>query len=323
MGFLGPVVLFAYTVRLPLLNLSQGWIDSPLPFSWAAVWLTVAVLAAIGRHRTAAVLAWPAAALEVARADGRYDYVSVFNLWPTALAVLAATALTVAGPRSGAALLGRWRLALLSGATLMLGAAPAITVVVLSFVPVADPGNFRTFWIFTSNVTYLEALLLSAGYAIGLLAVLSLNATLRRRIIALLVPVGALLLLSRVGLRYSSLMDRPFDAGVPANLNLTQWLLLALVPLSALAVAVAGVHRWERSQRVMALGGPASRLAGTSPQAVERGHPRTEAAGIPGGQGGDRDVQNPPHLRGVGAAAHDPAAGGQVPEAPLGVPDKP
>ncbi|MFC6019698.1 hypothetical protein ACFP2T_26260 [Plantactinospora solaniradicis] len=261
LGLLAPLVMFAYTARLPLLYLSQGWVDSPLPFTWASIWLTVAVLAAIGWHRPAAVLAWPAAALEVARADGRYDYLSVFNLWPTALAVLAAVALTVAGPRSGAILLGRWRLALLALATLMLGSAPAIAAIVLPSFSVTDVGNFRTPWIFTNNVTYLEALLLSVGYTIGLLTVLSLNATLRRRILALLVPVGASLLLSRVGLRYSSVMDRPFDAGVPAGLNLTQWLLLALVPLSTLAVAVAAVHRWERSARVLALDNSASRLA--------------------------------------------------------------
>jgi hypothetical protein len=261
LGLLAPLVMFAYTSRLPLLNLSQGWVHSPQPFSWALVWLTVAVLAAIGRHRTAAILAWPAAALELARADGRYDYLSVFNLWPTALAVLAATALTVAGPHSGANLLGRWRLALLAGATVIVGSAPAIAAVVLSSASIADAGNFRTPWIFTNNVSYLEALLLSAGYSIGLLTVLSLNATLRRRILALLVPVGASLLLSRVGLRYSSLMDRHFEAGVPAGLNLTQWLLLALVPLSTLAVAVAVVHRRERSMRILALDRAATRLA--------------------------------------------------------------
>ena len=263
-GLVAPLALLAYAGRLPSLNLTlaalggvpgfsswQSWAQVYLPWeSWvpAVGWLAVAVLAATRWRRAAAVLAWPAAALEMLRAFRDYNsdyYTLVVNLWPVALAVLAATALTVPARRSATALLGRWRIALLTGATLLVGGSlPTLAAMVF---PSLQGGSVRTPLFFTNAVTTLEAALLSAGYLLGLGAVLSIGAPLRRRVLALLAPVGAMLLLRRIGYLYLPFLHgHPSSPDGPVGVNPGQGLLLVLIPILTLAIAVAGVHRRER-----------------------------------------------------------------------------
>ncbi|MEV4756986.1 hypothetical protein AB0J86_18005 [Micromonospora sp. NPDC049559] len=262
-GLVAPLALLAYAGRYPLFNLTmaafwgvpgfsswQSWAQAQLPWeTWvpAVGWLAVAVLAATRWRRAAAVLAWPAAVLEVLRAarDHGYYYTSVVGLWPVALAVLAAAALTVPASRSATALLGRWRIALLAGATLLVGST--LPTVAVMYFPAWQGGTVRTPLFFTNAVSALEAVLLGAGYLLGLGTVLSIRAPLRRRVLALLAPVGALLLLSRIGYVYLPFLhSHPFGPDEPAGLNPGQWLVLVLIPVLTLAVAVAAVHRWER-----------------------------------------------------------------------------
>ncbi|PZF97651.1 hypothetical protein [Micromonospora deserti] len=253
LSLLAPLALFAYAARLPVLHLAllaaghpEGLGDS-LPLAaklMAAAWLAVAVLAAAGWRRTAATLASAAAAYDVARAAGEYaEHLSVFNLWPTVLAAMAAAALAVPTSRSAAAVITRWRLGMLAGAALLAATAPAIAAVVL---PGLWTEHVRTTWIFTTGVGRLEAVLLGVGYALFALTVLSTTAALRRRLLALLVPVGAILLLTRVGIGNWPFPERAPHGGIPDALNLTQWLALVLVPVLTFAVAVATLHRREQ-----------------------------------------------------------------------------
>ncbi|RKR87922.1 hypothetical protein BDK92_2225 [Micromonospora pisi] len=274
LGLLAPLALFAYAGRLVLLNLTvaatRGYLaefSALLTWrSWApvAVWLMVVILAATGWHRTAASLAWAGTALQAVPEAGDYgNYQSVSSSWTVALAVVAAVALTVAAPRSGATSLGRRWLVPLAGAALLVG-APTITAIVL---PNLWTGNLRTPWIFTNNVTYLEALLLGVGYALGALTVLLTPAPLRRRLLALLAPVGATLLITRIGFGDRGFLARTSNGEIPTGLNLAQWLALVLIPPLTLAVAVAVVHRRERSLRVPAL----SRVVDRQPPSAEPG----------------------------------------------------
>ncbi|MEQ4305402.1 hypothetical protein ABNF97_29145 [Plantactinospora sp. B6F1] len=270
LGLLAPLAMLAYAARLVLLNFTlavqsghwEHFDEGSWYYSWPPVvaWAAVVAMAAVGGRRTAAALAWAAAALEAARAADAYATYLFFNSWPVALAVVAAAALTVAALRP-VAFLGPRRLALLTGAALLVTGAPTITFILVSRWrwEWAYTGNLRTNWIFTNNVTYLEAVLLSAGFTLGALAVVRTPAPLRRRLLALLAPVGATLLITRVGIQ-----NWMFN-GLPLGLNLTQWLALALTPPLTVAVAVAAVHRRERTLRLLALGRAADRQSTAGP----------------------------------------------------------
>ncbi|WP_433284620.1 hypothetical protein [Micromonospora sp. CA-244673] len=259
LGLIAALALFAYAARLPVLHFAllatghPGGLGDVLPWqAWLlpVAWLVVAVLAGFGWRRSAASLAGGAAALEVARAAGEYlAYRSVFNLWPAVLAGMAAAALAVPASRSGAAVIGRWRLGVFTGATLLSAGTPAIAALALP-----QPGSeaVRTSWIFTTGVDHIEALLLGAGYLVSALAVVSTPASLRRRLLTLLVPVGAVLLLTRAGM---GLLQRSVHDGISDGLHLAQWLALALAPVLAFAAAVAALHRRERPSRLLAIDG--------------------------------------------------------------------
>lgn len=253
----------------------------------AIAWVVVLTLALAGRHRIAAVGAWVAAALEAIRASGdytgllqdrapysardlwllvlpagegqRFAAYSVRDLWPLVLAIVAAVSLgagsrRAGSPRAGSALLGRRRVMALGGAALLGTSAPAIDLTYRSFgAPGGFDGNLWTNWIFTNNVNYLEAVLLISGFALGLTAVLSTPAPLRRRLLALLAPVAATLVLTRIGFTEWGFLTRPFT-GRPTGLLPVQWLALVLTPPLVLAVSVALVRRREQTLRLLALG---------------------------------------------------------------------
>lgn len=275
LSLLAPLAMLAYTARPLLLAVGQwvavhSWDVGPL-LRWhsaprAAAWAVVLVLVLTGLRRIAAVVAWGGVALEAVRAVDDYaadswGYVtySVHDLWPLALAIVAAATLTAGAARPGAALLGRGRCALLGGAALLGSAAPAIGLLAHSRFP---EGDLRTIWIFTRAVTYLEGLLLIAGLAAGLAAVLGTPAPLRRRLFALLAPVAATLVLTRIGFIQWSFLAQPF-VGASAGLRPVQWLALVATPPLTLAVSVAVVRRRERTLRLIALGRAADRQAPT------------------------------------------------------------
>lgn len=274
LALLAPLAMVAYTTR-PLLLVVGGWLvtdywDASQLLQWhsaprAAAWGLVLAFALLHRW-IAAVCAWAAVALEAVRAFDDYlgdvwGYVgySVHDLWPLALALLAATTLTVGSARAGTALLGRRRCVLLGGAALLGTIAPMVGLVTY-LTPFLPDGDMHAVWIFSRVVTYPEALLLVTGLVAGLGAVLSTPGPLRRRVVALLAPVAATLALTRVGFTQWEPLARPFD-GTPIGLLPVQWVALVLTPPLTLAVAVTVVHRREQTLRLLALGRAADRTS--------------------------------------------------------------
>jgi hypothetical protein len=262
-GLLAALAMLAFAVRPVLLGYT--WMlytgEPPTLLSWHSwprlvAWIAVVGAAAAGWRRVAAVLAWAAAALEVARSvQESVDYsqpAAIFDLWPVALALVGAATLTVTARRSGAAVFGRLRVGLLAGAALLVSIAPTIATVVL-------PGDttLRTDWIFTRTVELSEALCIMAGLALGALSVLTMPPALRRRIVALLAPVAAALLVTRLGLDW--ILSDSQVRGYPNPLTPAQWLAVVGIPVLTLGVAVSVVHRWDRAPHVLAITGKESR----------------------------------------------------------------
>ncbi|MGW3785989.1 hypothetical protein ACWD5Z_15450 [Micromonospora chokoriensis] len=256
LGLIAALMVFVRDARVPVLHLAMFADSYPDGLGekfvlWpvglvALLWLTVAVSAVFGWGRAAAAIAVCCAAFEVVRVAEAYgQYSTVRNLWPAVLAAMVPLMLAVRAPRSATASLTRWRLGTLAAATLVSVAAPSIAM-----VTGADDSTTPVYgtWIFTSGVGRIEAILLTAGYLLFALAVLSTPAVLRRRLLALVVPVGVTLLLTRVGLGTTgTFLERSTHDGVLAALTPAQWLTLVLTPALLFAVAVAILHRRERS----------------------------------------------------------------------------
>ncbi|MEU7802216.1 hypothetical protein AB0B10_23390 [Micromonospora arborensis] len=255
LGLIAALVLFVRAARLPVLHLAlladgypdglgQGAVSGP---AWlvSVVWLIVAMVAAFRWSRTAAAIAICAATLEVVRVVQDYaHYYTVFNLWPAVLAAMVPVALAIRAPRSARAVVAHWRLGLLATATLVSVAAPTIATVTS-----ADRRTeaVRGTWIFTVGVGQVEAILLTAGYLLFALAVLSTPAVLRRRLLALLVPVGVTLVLTRVLLGTTgTFFERSTNDGVLGALTPAQWTTLVLAPALLFAVTVSILHHRER-----------------------------------------------------------------------------
>ncbi|SCE84269.1 hypothetical protein [Micromonospora chokoriensis] len=255
-GLIAALMLFVRDARVPVLHLAMFADSYPEGLGerfvlWpvglvALLWLTVAVSAVFGWGRAAAAIAVCCAAFEVVRVAEAYgQYSTVRNLWPAVLAAMVPLMLAVRAPRSATASLRRWRLGTLAAATLMSVGAPSVAQ-----VTGADDSTTPVYgtWIFTVGVGRIEAILLTAGYLLFALVILSTPAVLRRRLLALVVPVGVTLLLTRVGLGATGpFLQRSTHDGVLAALTPTQWLALVLTPALLFAVAVAILHRRERS----------------------------------------------------------------------------
>jgi hypothetical protein len=256
-GLLAVLVLLGYALRPLLLgytivatshapaggwqwSLAEGLLDW---HSWprAAAWLGVTILVVAGRRRPAALAAWAAAGLEAARLAVEYDRIAgpaILNIWPLALALLGAAALTVPGPRPGAAVLGRGRLAAFTTAVALWAAASAIAVTQGPDTPAGEfiPVLLRT------DVGRFEALLNLTAFGLAAACLASTAAPLRRRLLALLAPVAITLLLTR--LHPVSWMTPPgYDDGLPA----AGWLTLTAATVLTLPVAAAIIRRQERT----------------------------------------------------------------------------
>ncbi|MFF0150768.1 hypothetical protein [Micromonospora sp. NPDC005203] len=257
-GLIAALLLFVRSARVPVLHLSmyaQSYPDGiGEPFVlWphglgAALWLVVAVFTVFAWGGAAAAIAVGGVAFEVVRVAEAYGYYStVFDIWPVVLAAMIPLALALAlrAPRPVTAVLTRWRLGTLAAATLVSVGAPSVAL-----VSAADVSTWPIYgtWIFTSGVGRVEAILLIAGYLLFALVVLSTPTALRLRLLALVVPVGVTLLLTRVGLRTTgTFLQRTSHDDVLDALTWAQWSTLVLAPVVLFAVAVAILHRLERS----------------------------------------------------------------------------
>ncbi|CCH21979.1 hypothetical protein [Micromonospora lupini] len=257
LGLIAALLLFVHAARVPVLHLSMYaqsypdgigepfvlWPGGPL----AALWLVVAVFAALGRGRAAAAIAVGGAAYEVVRVAEAYgQYSTVRNLWPAVLAAMVPLALAVRASRSATAVLARWRLGTLAAATVVSVGAPSVAM-----LTGADDSTSPIYgtWIFTVGVGRVEAILLTAGYLLFALVILSTPTVLRLRLLALVVPVGVTLLLTRVGLKTTgTFLEHSSHDGVPDALTGAQWSTLVLAPVVLFAVAVAILHHREHSR---------------------------------------------------------------------------
>ncbi|MEU8182901.1 hypothetical protein AB0B85_05735 [Micromonospora sp. NPDC049044] len=255
LGLVAALLLFVRDARVPVLHLAMfaesypDGIGEEFVF-WpvglvAALWLVVAVFAASGWGRAAAAIAVGGAAFEVVRvAEAYLQYSTVFNLWPAVVAALVPLALAVRAPRSATATLARWRLGTLAAATLVSVGAPSIAL-----LTAADSSTSPIYGslVFTVGVGRVEAILLSTGYLLFAIAVLSTPTVLRLRLLALVVPVGVILLLTRVGLGTpGTFLERSGHDGVLDALTWAQWSTLVLAPVLLFAVAVVILHHRER-----------------------------------------------------------------------------
>jgi hypothetical protein len=260
-GLLASLAMLAYSARTVILVYGSlpgdGWLSAWQPWDvWPrfAAWALVALTAAAGLRRIAAVLAWVAVALEMIIAFGGFDLSIIFvgtQLWTFTLAVVTALALTVPAPRPGAAVLGWRRTAMLAAAGLA-GVAGAATGVLSK----GGVLGLTMGWSFTRTTHPAEPVLDAIGFALGAACLLSLPAALRRRVLALLAPVAVTVLVNRY-----ALYDRVFPGlyGITSPPSLAQSLALVGIPLLTFAVAVAVVHRRDRTAHLLNLGMAADR----------------------------------------------------------------
>ncbi|MEU4336476.1 hypothetical protein AB0F59_17890 [Micromonospora lupini] len=255
LGLIAALLLFVRSARVPVLHLSMFAQSYPDGIGekfalWpgglgAGLWLVVAVFTVLAWGRAAAAIAVGGVAFEVVRvADAYGQYSTVFDIWPAVLAAMVPLAVALRAPRSATAVLARWRLGTLAAATLVSVGAPSVALL----TPVDSSASpIYGAWIFTSGVDRVEAILLSVGYLLFALVVLSTPTALRLRLLALVVPVGVTLLLTRVGLGTTgTYLERSSHDGVPDALTWAQLSTLVLAPVLLFAVAVAILHRLER-----------------------------------------------------------------------------
>jgi hypothetical protein len=218
-----------------------------------AGWAAVSLCALLGRRRPAAGLAWLSAGGQVVlfiHAYGQWPVIGVDSAWTVVLAMVAASALTVAG--SGAlAVLGRRRL-------LAFGAALGLLLAVSLVNRLTAPGHLVpsqytvhvTGQYETRSVWALDAML--AADAIGWLAlaiaVVGLAPPVRRRLVVSLVPVAVPFLVDRLTLAgWKASTD---DLGHAIPLVPAQWLALFGLPV---LVGVAGAAYLQRREHILHL----------------------------------------------------------------------
>ncbi|MEE6261488.1 hypothetical protein [Plantactinospora sonchi] len=243
-----------------------------------AGWGLVCAAVLAGLRRTAAGLAWVTVLVEVVplAATYRTEPVStVDSLWRLVLGLVAAIALTVPAPRRhGLAVLGARRLLSIG---LALAAVDGIFLVsrIVEATSRDHPGPFYVSSLApgrlqqtgglqltaTSDaVSWLYLAVLAAAGLTLLVAVGTLTPPVRRRLVALLAPVAALLVLvgnTLTGWAYSN-----GHMGHAIYLAPIQWVTLVGVPVVTFALGVALIHRREQTLRLAALG-----------RAVDREHP--------------------------------------------------
>jgi hypothetical protein len=258
-GLLAALVLLGYALRPVLLGVGiavtdlgrtgrWNWSNTDGLIAWHSLprmmaWTAVLMLATAGRRRAAAIVAWAAIALETVRLAidyGQLAALAVTQTWLLALALLGAAGLSVSGGRPGAAVLGRIRLAAFAGTVLLWSVASVVAFVVPDHstgfgasVPVllrADVGRFE-------SLVNLTAFVLTAA------CLFSIPASLRRRLLTLLAPVFATLVLTR--LRPAGWMT---TAGYEGGLTPAGWLAVVVSAALAALCGMAFVRLRERPE---------------------------------------------------------------------------
>jgi hypothetical protein len=233
-----------------------------------AGWACAGLAGLLRLRRTAAVLGWMALLAEVAPLPHLFEAtpVSVLQgLWRPALGIVAAVALTAAGPRGIVGVFGRMRLVTFLAALTLI----VLTVARSGAGRIVD-GPYQTFYEFyparliglanssfsitstTLTGQYLKLGALAVSLLVLAVAVLTAPGRIRRRLLAALAPVVVLVVL----------IDRGFAGWAASNNNLghaiplvpAQWIALFGLPLLTFALGLWFVYRRDELLRLAALG---------------------------------------------------------------------
>jgi hypothetical protein len=291
-AWIDPAAVVGLLAALALLALGvHGLLEQPpfgIPPAWAARegfdtigWLRVAGWGAVcasvlaGLRWPTVGLAWTAVVAEAVLLAPRYavdPVLVVNNLWQLALGVIAAAALTVPAPRRRALeVLGVRRLLSSVLALTMVGAVFLLNQFTRDSVednetyyafPLRAFGESRSDLTHdltaTSEVVlwlYLAGLV-AAGLAL-LIVIATLAPPVRRRIVVLLAPIFALVVLVEQTL--DAWADSVNYLGHPIDLVPAQWAALIGVPLVTFALGVLLIRQREQTLHMVALGRAADR----------------------------------------------------------------
>jgi hypothetical protein len=230
--------------------------------AWAGGWVLVVLAVALGLPRVAAVLAWLGVLVEAVLLAAGYPSDPtrlVQGSWLFVLAIVAAAALSVPAPRRhGYAILGRRRTALVAlgacgfafAGLLDLFALQTDTYDGITHATLPTSGYLLGNYV---SVGLPVALTYLVSAALVLAALARLDRSVRRRVVALLLPALTQYLLVRFTFG-GFIASSPRFFPTPVLLNWPQWLALALTPVLAFVVGAAAVQRAERRERLIALG---------------------------------------------------------------------
>jgi hypothetical protein len=264
--------------RLPIVSeILAARTDGPAAISmtsWLllAGWAATSAFAARGRRTAAAVAAWASLLGQTSVLAGLYpgEPVTVLHAaWTVVLGMTAAVALTATRrPTPDATILGRRSAAFFGAAALLMLAWPAADPLLGQ---TSDVGHGR--WVILPPPAEILRPDLGRGLgAQGLVAQLLLVAAMvavavgvwqiaplvRRRVLAFLAPVAAVIVL--VSTTFQGFIDSSPRFNPPVLLVTGQWLMLTLTPLLTFALAAALVHRRESRLELLELGRMARRL---------------------------------------------------------------
>nr|BFE60984.1 hypothetical protein GCM10020063_055100 [Dactylosporangium thailandense] len=272
-ALIGPLAVVAL-LTFRLTSVLRGPHPGSAPLLQTAAWALVAVAAFAGLRRGAAALGWVALLAEVAPPVRQFtsDPVPVvYGLWWSVLALVAAVALTAAGPRRPWAVAGTRRFAVLVAAPLVVGAVGVLG----SGMLVAGDAGFSAFYLedmfrpetYVTSYTGLEApnaaeldlMLLAVAVALlaGLVAAVRLPGPIRRRLLVAAAPV--LTMAALVNFTFNGWAVSTVHMGHNIPLVTGQWAALVLLPLLAFLLGAQWARRRDETMRLAALGAAAER----------------------------------------------------------------
>lgn len=223
-----------------------------------AGWAAVALSALLGWRRPAAGLAWLSAGWQVVlfiHAYAQWPVAGVDSAWAVVLAVVAASALTVA--RTGArALVGGRRLLVVGAALGWLLAVPQVNrLTAPDYRTITGATTFYVFGQYESTSWWLVDAMLAAvaiGWLVLGVAVLTLAPPIRRRLVVFLLPVAVPFLVDRLTLAGWRVSTGNMGHAVP--LVPAQWLALFGLPVLVGLAGAAYLQRREHMLHLVELG---------------------------------------------------------------------
>ncbi|WP_433061286.1 hypothetical protein [Dactylosporangium sp. CS-033363] len=268
-ALIGPLAAFAILVLSATKALRLTMFSGSTLLIQIAAWGLVTVAAFAGLHRVAVWLGWVAFLTEVVPMVRQFtaDPVPVvYALWWFVAALVAALALTAAGPRSPWAVAGRRRLAVLLGAPLFMGALGVIAgsgILMRGY----DGGSYSALYLsdligaaggsFAVEATGPAVLWLMLGGIVAAaiafaVALARLPGPIRRRLLVAAAPVVTMLEL--VNLTFNGWAVSTMQRGHVIPLVFGQWAALVLLPLLVFLLGVWWVRRRDETSRLAAIG---------------------------------------------------------------------